>query len=83
MSSETLPTSPSVTVEVPAPPAPVKPGYKTTEFWLAAVASLGGLVMASGAVGEDSTIGKVVGLILTGLATMGYTASRSAVKKAA
>jgi len=81
MSTETLPTSPSVTVEVPATP-PVKPGYKTTEFWLAAVASLGGLVMASGAVGEESTIGKVVGLILTGLATMGYTASRSAVKKA-
>jgi len=81
MSTETLPTSPAVTVEVPVAPA-VKPGYKTTEFWLAAVASLGGLVMASGAVGEDSTIGKVVGLILTGLATMGYTASRSAVKKA-
>ncbi len=67
-------------VATPAPAA--KPGYKTTEFWLSAVATLGGLVLASGAVSEGGSIANILGLVLSTLATLGYTGSRAAVKKA-
>jgi len=61
----------------------MKPGFKTSEFWLAAVASIVGLVVASGAVEESGTIGKVIGLIVAGLASLGYSVSRGAAKKPA
>jgi len=60
----------------------IKPGYKTSEFWLSAVASIIGLVMASGAIESGSSYDKAVGLVVTVLAAMGYTASRATVKKA-
>ena len=60
-----------------------KPGYKTTEFWLSAVATLIGIVLASGAmdtVAADSWVTKVVGGVVAVLAALGYTASRAKVK---
>ena len=63
------------------PTTPVKPGYKTTEFWLSVVASAVGLVMASG-LPSDNWIIKVAGIAAMVLSALGYTASRSTVKSA-
>jgi hypothetical protein len=57
-----------------------KPGYKTTEFWLMVVADLAGLATLSGAFETGSTWGKVIGLGVTILASLGYTAARTKVK---
>ena len=61
----------------------MKPGYKTTEFWLAAVAQLIGLVLASGIIAPESSWDRIAGLATAALATMGYSAARSTVKSAA
>ena len=60
-----------------------KPGYKTTEFWLSLVATLMGILLASGAmdtVPEDSWIARIVGGVVALLASLGYSASRAKVK---
>jgi hypothetical protein len=58
-----------------------KPGYKTTEFWLAFAASLIGAAFASGIIPTDSSLEQVLGLAATVLASLGYTVSRTLVKK--
>lgn len=58
-----------------------KPGWKTTEFWLASAATIIGLVVASGVVESGGTWDKVVGLVAAALTSMGYSASRAGVKK--
>jgi hypothetical protein len=58
-----------------------KPGYKTTEFWLSAAASVVGLLVASGIIPTDSGLDKMLGMVVIGLSTMGYTVSRGIVKK--
>ena len=60
-----------------------KPGYKTTEFWLSLAAMVIGAGMASGSFGDESTLGKVIGLAASVLGALGYTITRGAVKKAA
>ena len=57
-----------------------KPGFKTSEFWLSAAASVVGLVMASGVIESGSQWDKIVGLAVAALASMGYSASRARVK---
>lgn len=57
-----------------------KPGYKTTEFWLTAVATLGGIIMSSGAVADTGLVGRLIGAVLALLTTMGYTYHRSQLK---
>lgn len=60
-----------------------RPGYKTTEFWLSLLATVIGLVMASGAldnVPEDSWITKLIGGAVAVLTALGYSASRAKVK---
>jgi hypothetical protein len=60
-----------------------KPGYKTTEFWLSLLATLLGFLLASGAmdtVAEESWIAKLIGGVVTVLASLGYSASRAKVK---
>ena len=57
-----------------------KPGYKTTEFWLAAIAEIVGLVLASGVVAAGGLAAKVVGAVVAILAGLGYTASRTITK---
>ena len=59
----------------------MKPGYKTTEFWLSVTASVGALVIASGALSEGSALASIVGLIVSGLAALGYNAGRVAQKQ--
>lgn len=60
-----------------------KPGFKTSEFWLAAAAQILGLLLASGAITPDSQWDRIAGLATVALATLGYSASRSQVKSAA
>ena len=60
----------------------MKPGYKTTEFWLSLVAVALGAVAASGVIPAESAWERVVGLIVSALAAIGYTGARLAVKKA-
>jgi len=56
-----------------------KPGYKTTEFWLTAVAVVAGLVASAGI---DGVVAKAAGLVVSALASMGYSASRAKTKAA-
>jgi len=59
----------------------MKPGYKTTEFWLSLLAVLLGAAMASGLVPEGGTVSQVIGGALSLLGGLGYTSSRTALKK--
>ena len=58
----------------------VKPGYKTTEFWLSAGAAFVGLAIASGIVPGTGVWPKIVALVVAAFSAMGYTVSRTAVK---
>jgi len=58
-----------------------KAGFKTTEFWFSTVAAVLGILFASGAVAEGSSIDKMMGLVTTVLAGLGYTVSRGMAKK--
>ena len=53
--------------------------YKTLEFWMSAFAMFVGDVMASGILEETATDidNKLVGMIATTLAALGYTVGRS------
>tara|TARA_Y100001938_G_scaffold106979_1_gene146099 strand:+ start:9493 stop:9729 length:237 start_codon:yes stop_codon:yes gene_type:complete len=67
--------------EKPAQPAR---GVKTTEFWLSLLAVLTGFVVSSGLADPDGvgTWDKVIGVVATLLAAMGYTTARTKVKVA-
>ncbi len=60
----------------------MKPGYKTTEFWLSFAAVLVGFLIASGAIADGGVVMK--GLVAVGamLTAAGYTVSRGIAKKA-
>ena len=61
----------------------MKPGYKTSEFWLSTIATIVGLVMASGildTVAETHWSVRVVGGVVAVLAALGYTSSRAKIK---
>ena len=59
---------------------PVKPGYKTTEFWLTLGATAVGLAIASGIVPETGPWPKVVALVVSAFSAMGYTVYRTGAK---
>ena len=67
---------------MPETPEVTKPGYKTTEFWMTAVATILGIVLASGVVPDGGMAAQIIGGTLTILAQLGYTSSRTQVKKA-
>jgi hypothetical protein len=58
----------------------VKPGYRTTEFWLSAAASAVGLMIASGALAEGSAAETIVGVVASALVALGYSAARGQAK---
>lgn len=58
----------------------MKPGFKTTEFWLSFLAMGIGFLMTSGLVTAGTSFDKAIGLIAAALAAMGYSASRATVK---
>lgn len=58
-----------------------KPGYKTTEFWLSFAALVVGAAFASGVFPAESSGEKLLGLAATVLTALGYTVSRTMVKR--
>jgi len=56
----------------------VKPGWKTTEFWLSLLAI--GVSLVTALFNPQSTIAQIAGVIGAVLASLGYSASRSSVK---
>jgi len=61
----------------------MKPGWKSTEFWLTLVINLASGLVALGIVGEGTKLGQGLALGVATLTTLGYTGFRSGVKKAA
>jgi sugar (pentulose or hexulose) kinase len=55
----------------------MKPGYKTTEFWLALAAQLVGALMV---MFDDGAAGKALGAVAAALSSMGYSYSRGKAK---
>jgi len=62
-------------------PTDPKPGYQTSEFWLATAASIVGLLFAADIFPAESAGTKVLGLAAMVLTSLGYTVSRTMVKK--
>ncbi len=60
---------------------PVKPGFRTTEFWIVLFVVLGGMLKAE--FGEANTTVRFVGILAAALAAMGYSVARTAAKKPA
>jgi len=60
----------------------MKPGYKTSEFWLSLAALLLSALAASGALGEGTGLEKLLALALSTLAALGYTGARVLTKRA-
>jgi len=60
--------------------SPAKPGYKTTEFWLAFAAKLLGAAFAAGIIGDGTEVSRIAGLAAVMLTALGYTVSRTMVK---
>lgn len=58
----------------------MKPGFRTTEFWLTLAAMVVGSIYASGAVESDSAL-RILGLVSGVLGALGYTVSRGMVKQ--
>lgn len=63
-------------------PAPPKPGYKTTEFYMKLAAILLTAFYASGVIPIDGTWMKVAAIAATMLGALGYTVSRTMIKAA-
>jgi len=74
----TAPESQPVSITVP----PVKPGYRTTEFWLKLAAIALTALFASGVIPTSGTAATVAAITATMLGALGYTVSRSFVKTA-
>lgn len=58
----------------------MKPGYKTTEFWLTLLATIVGMLTASGAFADAGSVAKGLALVGSALAAAGYSYSRAQVK---
>jgi hypothetical protein len=73
-------TDPTVPAETKS--APAKPGYKTTEFYLACAATLISILYASGLLSPDgaSAASKATALIAAALTQLGYSISRGMAK---
>jgi|TARA_B100001013_G_scaffold291530_1_gene191465 hypothetical protein len=61
----------------------VKPGWKTTEFWITVVVALGSLLWGAGVLDPSGTgnVNHAFGLVVSGLSALGYTVSRGLAKK--
>lgn len=62
----------------PVTPTPAKKGYKTSEFWLTAFGTLGGLLNQSGAIGTPLPIDALMTLAAM---ISSYVLSRGVAKK--
>jgi len=59
----------------------LKPGYATTEFWLAVAAAIIGLLLESGVLGGTGFLSEGMGLLAAALASLGYSYSRGKAKE--
>jgi len=59
----------------------MRPGIKTTEFWISLVLTFLGALLAFGVIEPDSAPAKWVGAILATGSAMGYAVSRGLAKK--
>lgn len=57
------------------------PGYRTTEFWLTLGAMLVGALLASGLLPTGGLAAQIIGAVGVFLAKLGYTTSRTLVKR--
>jgi len=57
-----------------------KPGYKTTEFWLTALATLVALFIGSGVLSSEHLAMKIAAFAAAALAQLGYGISRGLAK---
>lgn len=68
-------------------PNNTKPGYKTTEFWVALATGVTGILATLGVItpeaaqGTSGAVGQIAGGVLAGLAALGYGVSRGLAKK--
>jgi hypothetical protein len=60
----------------------IKPGYKTTEAWLCAIAIACSALAAAGMLAPESKWGQLVGTIGVVLTALGYNATRTGIKRA-
>ncbi len=60
----------------------MKPGYKTTEFWLSTATTILGLLLASGVIPTQSVWAQVVATAAMVLSPTAYTAGRAKAKAA-
>ena len=60
--------------------APIKPGYKTSEFWLSAAAMVLSQIYAAGIIGDGGTASKIAALVASLLTALGYTVARAKAK---
>lgn len=58
----------------------VKPGIKTTEFWISIAAAVVAPVMAAGLI-DEQTIATIVGVVSPIVSAFGYSISRGMAKK--
>jgi len=58
----------------------MKPGWKTTEFWLSLLAIVLGAVAASGALPEGGLALQIIGGVMAILGQLGYVGARAKVK---
>jgi len=58
----------------------MKSGYKTTEFWLSAAATVVGGAVASGYIPTDGPWNQVIALVASALVALGYTGARMNLK---
>ena len=61
----------------------IKPGWKTTEFWITAVVAGLSLLWGAGLVDPTGSAGadKIFGFVVSSLSALGYTVSRGLAKK--
>jgi len=74
--------TPTVTPALFPPLPPIRPGYRTTEFWLSAAAMLLSGAYAVGLIPTDGVWAKIAALMAFVLTSSGYTIGRSMVKAA-
>ncbi len=60
----------------------VKPGHKTTEFWLSLASTVIGAVLAAGVLPAESKIAQIVGAGMMVLSSLGYGYNRATIKAA-
>ena len=59
----------------------VKPGFRTSEFWLAIIVNVGAALLLSGLIPVESVASQVIAAIVAGLTNAGYGISRGLAKR--